>query len=232
MDKVGQSWTKLDKVGQIWTKLDKVRQRVVLTLVSFGFFDDPFQNANQRSAVLVRTGIKLDNVGQSCTKLDKVGQSWTKLDKVGQSWTKLDKVGQSWTKSWTKLENVGQSRQSQTKSDKNGPKWTNLDKVRQRDRLTLVSFAFFDDPFRNANQRSAVFVRTGIKLARLAREVIYVENTVRIHLADLVTLYLRNFVPHGWIGNPSMNFSLKIAVSFNDFGLKTIFSKYSVYNLM
>jgi hypothetical protein len=106
--------------------------------------------------------------------LDKVGQSWTKLDKVGQSWTKLDKVGQS--------------RQSQTNSDKVGQKWTNLDKVRQRVGLTLVSFAFFDDPFRDANQRSAVFVRTGIKLARLAREVIDVENTVRIHLAELATL--------------------------------------------
>ncbi len=96
------------------------------------------------------------------------------MDKVGQSWTKLDKVGQS--------------RQSQTNSDKVGQKWTNLDKVRQRVGLTLVSFAFFDDPFRDANQRSAVFVRTGIKLARLAREVIDVENTVRIHLAELATL--------------------------------------------
>jgi hypothetical protein len=113
--------------------------------------------------------------------LDKVGQSWTKLDKVGQSWTKLDKVGQS----WTKLDKFGQSK---TNLDKVGPSRTKLDKVRQRVGLTLVSFAFFDDPFRNANQRSAIFVRTGIKLARLAREVIDVENTVRVHLADLATL--------------------------------------------
>jgi hypothetical protein len=72
--------------------------------------------------------------------------------------------------------------------DKVGQSGTKLDKVRQIVGLTLVTFALFDDPFRDANQRSAIFVRTGIKLARLAREVIDVENTVRIHLAELVAL--------------------------------------------
>ncbi len=73
----GQSWTMLDKsdkVGQSRTKSDKVRQIVGLTLVSFALFNDPFRNANQRSAIFVRTGIKLDKAGQSWTMLDKVGK--------------------------------------------------------------------------------------------------------------------------------------------------------------